>query len=119
LWSILLQNQNRNHLSRWLRALQSDEPHFIAEAVQVLGFKDIQFSIHRQRHVSREMDLYTIVAKRNSPGRVRYNEEAYNQIILQNFNYDQYMLNHIPARRLVRHLGSRMLKKLGLARQSD
>ena len=72
-------------------------PHFIAEAVQVLGFKDIQFSVHRQRHVSREMDLYTIVAKRNSSGKARYNEEAYNQIILQNFNYDQYMLNHIPA----------------------
>ena len=51
------------------------------------------------------MDLYTIVAKRNSSGKARYNEEAYNQIILQNFNYDQYMLNHIPARRLVRHLG--------------
>ena len=93
-------------------------PHFIAEAVQVLGFKDIHFSVHRQRHATREMDLYTIVARRGSTGQAQYNEDAYNQLILSHFNYDQYMLAHLPAKRLIRHLGSRLLKSVGLSRQA-
>ena len=57
------------------------------------------------------MDLYTIVARRESSGSVRYNEEAYNQIILSHFNYDQYMLDRLPTGRLVKNLGARVLKK--------
>ena len=94
-------------------------PHFIAEAVQVLGFKDIRFSIHRQNHTSGEMDLYTIVARRGSTGKATYNEEAYNQVIMSHFNYDQYLLDRLPAGRLIKNLRSRLLKSLGLGRQAS
>jgi hypothetical protein len=93
-------------------------PHFIAEAVQVLGFRDIHLSVHRQKHVSGEKDLYTIVARRGSAGKARYNEQAYNELILSHFHYDQYLLDRLPARRLIRHLGSRLLRRLGLARKA-
>ena len=93
-------------------------PHFIAQAVQVLGFTDIQFSIHRQRYATREMDLYTIVARRGSSVAARYNEEAYNQLIMSHFDYDQYLLTHLPAKRLIKYLGSRLLGSFGLARRT-
>jgi hypothetical protein len=86
-------------------------PHFVAEVVQILGFNDVHFSVHRQRHIGGEMDLYTIVANRTTDDKPQYNESAYNQLILKNFNYDEFLLREIPARRMLRHLGKRLLKK--------
>ena len=87
-------------------------PHFVAEVVQILGFNDVHFSVHRQRHIGGEMDLYTIVANRTTDDKPQYNESAYNQLILKNFNYDEFLLREIPARRMLRHLGKRLLKKI-------
>jgi len=87
-------------------------PHFVAEVVQILGFNDVRFSVHRQRHIGGEMDLYTIVANRTTGDKPHYNESAYNQLILRTFNYDDYLLKQIPARRMLRHLGKRLLKKI-------
>ncbi len=73
-------------------------PHFIAEVAQILGFTNIEFSVHRQRRRSGEEDFYTIVARRNPAGEARYNKATYNELILQDFDCDQYLLSHLSAR---------------------
>jgi hypothetical protein len=74
-------------------------PHFVAQAVQILGFTDVESSVHRHRYMNIEMDLYTIVARRDPLGVPRYNEATCNQKILQNFNFDDYLLSHLSPRR--------------------
>jgi 2-polyprenyl-3-methyl-5-hydroxy-6-metoxy-1,4-benzoquinol methylase len=74
-------------------------PHFVAQAVQILGFTDVQSSVHRHRFINLDMELYTIVARRDPHGIPRYNEAICNQKILQNFNADDYLLSHLSPRR--------------------
>jgi 2-polyprenyl-3-methyl-5-hydroxy-6-metoxy-1,4-benzoquinol methylase len=74
-------------------------PHFVAQAAQILGFTDVQSSVHRHRFMNFDMELYTIVARRDPHGTLRYNEATCNQKILQNFSFDDYLLNHLSPRR--------------------
>jgi hypothetical protein len=45
-----------------------------------------------------EMELYTIVARRDPLGVPRYDETTCNQKILQNLNLDDYLLSHLSPR---------------------
>jgi hypothetical protein len=74
-------------------------PHFVSQVVQILGFSHVQSSVHRHRFMNTEIDLYTIVARRDPLGIPRYNEATCNQAILQNFNCDEYLLGHLSPRR--------------------
>jgi hypothetical protein len=92
-------------------------PHFVAEAARVLGFRRVQFSVHRQLHQSGEKDLYTIVASRHAICEARRDDTECNRLIMDNFHYDQYLLNQIPMSRILRFVGYRFLKGLGLAQE--
>jgi hypothetical protein len=53
-------------------------PQFVAETAKILGFKDIDISVHRQRHAKGELDLYTLVGSRAARTQARRDHDAHN-----------------------------------------
>jgi len=63
-------------------------PQLVAEFAKILGFKDIDISVHRQRFAGGELDLYTLVSRRAARTKTRSDQHARQDSIRTKIHFD-------------------------------